>query len=114
MEAELRRRGTDHLWHYIDIPKERLAAQIAKRNEAVLRGEYLEVRLIQSQVVENDVRALGVDDLAQVFADDAPPVQTDGSVRTEFVCEMDFRLQSGLFQKELQQGSVELEQSLRL
>ncbi len=39
MEAELRRRGTDHLWHYIDIPQERLAAQIAKRNEAVLRGE---------------------------------------------------------------------------
>ncbi len=39
MEKRLTEAGVDHLWHYIDISQKRWEAQIAKRNEAVERGE---------------------------------------------------------------------------
>lgn len=39
MEAALTDKGIDHVWHYIDVSEARWASQIAKRNEAVRRGE---------------------------------------------------------------------------
>lgn len=39
MEASLAAKGIDHVWHYIDVSKARWEAQIAKRNEAVVKGE---------------------------------------------------------------------------
>lgn len=39
MEAHLQSAGIDRVWHYIDISEQRWAVQIAKRNEAVQRGE---------------------------------------------------------------------------
>jgi predicted kinase len=39
MEAELKELGIEHVWHYIDISKERWESQIARRNEEVERGE---------------------------------------------------------------------------
>lgn len=39
MEAALAIKGIDHVWHYIDVSQARWEAQIAKRNESVLKGE---------------------------------------------------------------------------
>ncbi|MBE5793732.1 MAG: ATP-binding protein [Clostridiales bacterium] len=38
-EQALTAEGIPHVWHYIDISTKRWEAQIAKRNEAVQRGE---------------------------------------------------------------------------
>ena len=43
--------------------------------KAVLLGEYLEVRLFQTEVIQNCVRVLGMDLLAEVFADDGASVR---------------------------------------
>ena len=39
MEAYLQKAGIEHVWHYIDISDSRWAMYIAKRNQAVQRGE---------------------------------------------------------------------------
>ena len=39
MEAELNRLGIEHVWHYIDLSEKQWESRIAKRNEAVVRGE---------------------------------------------------------------------------
>lgn len=82
--------------------------------KAVLLGEYLEVRLFQTEVIQNCVRVLGMDLLAEVFADDGASVRLrDDSLAEIVACRADLHRETDLLDEEPQQGHVQVYEPFR-
>ena len=84
------------------------------RLKAVLLGKDLEVRLFQTEILQDCIRAFGMDSFAEIVAYDKAPVRfRDDSVAEIVACCADLHREADLLDEELQQGHVQVYKPFR-